>query len=83
MTEKIICAAVLVRSTGAMYYGHRHSSAVKSMFDEGDGDADYIEGFVTTDGRFVNREAAMIIAIESGVLSHPQKRNVLFTTDIY
>lgn len=68
--EKIICAAIQIVETGKVYYGHRHNHCITAMNGELSWTMNRqeiakvveIQGFVTTENRFVNRQEAWIIA---------------------
>lgn len=76
--------------TGLVVYGVRHVHCVgivkalanlRSVQVADDGVGDMVQGFVTTDYRFVNREEAAIIAFESQQIK--QKKLTLFSEDLY
>ncbi len=93
MKEKIICAAIKIVETGKIFYGHRHDQCLNSMNGELSwtmnrqeiSKVEKIQGFVTTEGRFVTREEGLIIALANDqVLDKTQIRGGrLFSEDLY
>ena len=91
--EKIICAAIKVIDTGKIYYGHRHDKCISSFNDEMSWTLSrqeickikYIQGFITTNNRFVEREEALVIALENNqVLDKNEIRgNKLYSENLY
>jgi len=73
MKERIICAAIQIVKTGKIYYGHRHPHCVDAMNGELSwtlnrqqiSKTENIQGFVTSENRFVGREEALTIALEN------------------
>ena len=93
MTEFIICAAICIIDTGKVYHGHRHNHCSKAMNDalswtlnrQEIGKVKNVQGFVTTEGRFVEREEALTIALENNqVLDKSEIRgDGLHSEDLY
>lgn len=88
MSELIICAAV--RISGHIFRGNRHhdciSSARRYFGDEADVSEPRDEGFITSTGRYVDREKARKIHEASGAKPfhgeyHDETR--LFSEDLY
>lgn len=95
--EKIICAAV--RFQDRVWYGHRHLHALAAMHDELsytmsrkqmiEAQTDRNQGFVTSTGRYVDRQEAWIIAVNAGQLVEKnhledgQVKFMLFSEDLY
>lgn len=94
-TERILCAAIWIDDgeahpnqsvpTGLVYGGHRHR-AIFPLIPEYTGRRDepgwQTQGFLTSEGRFVNREAALRIAVAAGQC-HPTVRGELSSADLY
>lgn len=71
--ESIICAAIQIVGTGKIFYGHRHDQCNNSL----NGELTWylnrqqvtalekIQGFVTSENRFVTREEALKIALDN------------------
>jgi hypothetical protein len=93
MQEKIICAAIQVVDTGKVFYGHRHNHCRDAMNGELSWTMNRqemytvksIQGFVTTEGRFVGREEALVIALANNqVLDKKEIRgDRLHSEDLY
>ena len=91
MTEFIICAALKHVDTGKIYYGHRHSHCVQASNEELSWTMNRkeicsikrIQGFVTNLNRFVTREQALIIAVESKQYLNKEGANRLYSEDLY
>ena len=93
MKEKIICAAIQHPDTKKVFYGHRHNHCLAAMNSELSwtmnrqqiSSIHFIQGFVTSEGRFVGREEALIIALENDqVLDKKEIRgDQLFSEDLY
>ena len=68
----IVSAAVLDDRTGKVYEGRRHFDPIMGAAIDEDLDSSHIhyrhliQGFVDSDGAFVNRRAAWIIALKAG-----------------
>lgn len=93
MKERIICAAIQIVETGKVFYGHRHNHCFTAMNDylswtmnrQEIGKVKSVQGFVTSNGRFVDRKEALIIALENDqVLDKSQIRgDNLYSEDLY
>lgn len=87
--EKIICAAIKLVESGKVYYGHRHNHCLEAMNGELSwtmnrqeiSKVEKIQGFVTSTGRFVDREEGAKIHIENGGELGYNKS--LFSEDLY
>ncbi len=89
--EIIICAAIKIVSTNKIYYGHRHNNC----FDAAHGELSWtlnrqeimkienIQGFVTSYGRFVDREEGMLIAVLNNQIISNKTVGELYSEDIY
>jgi len=86
--EMCICAAVKAED-GTIILGHRHRDCFDGIIRRGkkirkDFDA---QGFITSRGRFVNREEGFIIQQNAGIASaNPEgynKADWLFSEDLY
>lgn len=83
---RIKCAAI--RYNGEIYEGERHCDIGIRMVQEGICDRPYpggeAQGFVTEDGTYVNRKAAMAIALRAGQVEKGKTHNKheLFSEDL-
>jgi len=71
---------------GKVWTGHRHGDIIPQMVKEGEHRIMAQEqGFVTEDGRFVNRAEAFEIALVSGQVKEPGpgKQRSLLSEDLY
>lgn len=67
---------------GIIYTGKRHSDIIRQMIINGISVVrPRIDGFVTDDGKFVDRKEAGQIAFESGQIKNPT--SLLFSEDLY
>jgi len=86
MKEFIICAAIRLDS-GKIYYGHRHPHCIEAMNGELSWTMNRqqiktigkLQGFITSNNRFVDRTEAAIIALEAKQI---EKLNYS-TTELY
>ena len=93
MKERIICAAIKIVETGKVYYGHRHDQCLNSLNGELSwtmnrqeiSKVEKIQGFVTSESRFVDRKEGLKIALENDqVIDKTQIRgNDLYSEDLY
>lgn len=93
MNEKIICAAIQVEEMGKVFYGHRHDQCFNALNGELSWTLNRqeisklktIQGFVTSEGRFVGREEGLVIALKNNqVIDESQIRgNKLYSEDLY
>ncbi len=91
--EKIICAAIKVNDIDKVFYGHRHSHAISAMHDGLSWEHSRkeimsmktIQGFVSSTGRFVERNEAFTIAMKNNqILDQNNTRgNELYSEDLY
>jgi hypothetical protein len=89
--EKIICAGILVN--GKVYNGHRHNHCLEAMNSELSwtmnrqqiSQLEKIQGFITSEGRFVDRQEALKIAREANqILNESEVRgDLLYSEDLY
>jgi hypothetical protein len=93
MKERIICAAIKIVETGKVYYGHRHDQCLNSLNGELSwtmnrqeiSKIEKVQGFVTSESRFVDRKEGLKIALENDqVIDKIQIRgNDLYSEDLY
>lgn len=92
--ETVICAAVMVKDTERVFYGHRHHNALEAMRDNLSWTMnrkqitalEVEQGFVTTTGRFVTREEGRKLQDEAGIKSKNKEGympGTLFSEDLY
>lgn len=90
--EKIICAALQIVETGKVYYGHRHNHAIEAansalswtMNRQEISKLEKIQGFVTSNGKFVNREEAWAIAKNANqIIQTSGSEGTLYSEDLY
>jgi hypothetical protein len=91
--EKIICAAV--RYENKVWYGHRHMYAMDAQRDELSYEMSRKEmnmkevqrdqGFVTSEGRYVDREEGWDIAMKAGQINERDRNSIgtLYSEDLY
>jgi hypothetical protein len=87
MSERIVAAAI-VQPDGIVYVvprPGRHHHVLHHMNGRGNTHDTYrSQGFITSDGEFVDRDAAMRIAATSGQLIRPvQGRTFLMSEDVW
>lgn len=90
-SEAIVCAAIRYRVKGDMawhvVYGKRHSDCVSKFQDLGIPRSDRlaeVQGFLTTEGRFIDRRIAMRIAQKANqVKDVPRSKIELISEDLY
>lgn len=81
-TELIHKAAVKVRDY--VLEDYRHQTLQKRVKYHIKNGAEVVQGFITSSGRFVDREEAAKIALESGQVRELQfSDRLLFTADLY
>ena len=91
MIEIIICAAIKLEDTGKIYYGHRHNHCITAMTDnlswymnrQEISKLKTIQGFITSNNRFVDRKEAMIIAKENNQIISNSNSDKLYSEDLY
>jgi len=83
-------AAIQRKSDGKVWTGRRHGNVIHSIVAETGirpvGHADFIQGFVTDDGKFVDRIEAFKIAVVCNQLldkADPWGPPTLFSEDLY
>lgn len=88
--ERIICAAIKLVKSGKVYYGHRHPHCIEAMNAELSwtmnrqeiSAIDKIQGFITSENRFIDRkEAAKIWVEQGGKINYSTEE--LYSEDIY
>ena len=83
--ERCLCAAIMLPN-GVVVEGRRHSDCLISMRESGVHRLDIInstQGFMTSEGRFVNRQQAMEIQKVSGLPSAFSKDGSYRGTDLF
>ena len=93
---KILCAAVWVKDDsrdfpcgpenitgGYVVCGRRHSDCFETLhfFKIKASDYDTVQGFLTSDDRFVDRNEAAVIALDSGQIE--SEKPVLYSENLY
>lgn len=82
---RILCAAIAVG--GTVICGRRHfdpimSSVIRKLYPDGMPEND--QGFIDSDGRYLSREEALIVAKEAGqLLRKTGNEYELFSEDLY
>lgn len=89
----IICAAIHLPEMNKTYYGHRHPHCIEAKNGELSWNMSRkqikqvkeIQGFVTNEGKFVDRKEAYLIAKESNqILDSSKTRGLeLYSEDLY
>jgi hypothetical protein len=78
--EKIVAAAILLNNN--IYVGKRHCEIINNAIPFGYfKHADAIQGFYTSEFRFVDREMGAIIAFKSQQIT--EEKEVLFSEDLW
>lgn len=97
MKEKIICAAIKIVDTGKVFNGHRHNHCIEAMNGELSWTLNRqqisslakVQGFVTSEGRFVDRKEGWKIAFDAGQIIYQKAMDSyvegqpLFSEDLY
>lgn len=93
MKERIICAANRIAKLDKIFYGHRHNHCFEAMNDalswsmnrQEINKLEVEQGFLTSEGRFVDRKEALKIALENDqVIDRTQIRGEnLYSEDLY
>ena len=69
-------AAVQRKSDGRIWTGRRHGDVIRKIISEGHTQtvkhSEFTQGFVTDDGRFIDRHEAFKIAVECNQLLNPK-----------
>lgn len=78
---KIKCAAVI--HCGRIFLGRRHGDAIKIAVEQTGIKPVQVDsqGFITEEGKFVDRQEAARIAFEAGQISQPKEE--LYSEDLY
>lgn len=90
--ERCLCAAILCN--GKVFLGHRHPDCFRAMENELSWDLsrrqmmelEHIQGFLTSEGRFVDREEGYRLQIAAGIPSIAEggyRGDELFSEDLY
>ena len=87
---RILCAAIWVddgvervhqpTKTGLVYCGYRHGSIFEQISDR---TSPKVSGFLTSDGRFVDRKEALSIAKIAGQVIGDEHPTSLFSENLY
>jgi hypothetical protein len=81
--EKVDCSAIKLPS-GEIFTGKRHCDCFKACYDAGKSHAAEIQGFMTSENRFVGRREAREIAEKAGqLIERASKGVILYSEDIY
>jgi hypothetical protein len=75
MQERIVKACIRHPKTKGLHVGRRHGDILQQMYDNGAMEGlpgDSMFGFLTSEGRFVDRIEAAMIAYEAGQIEKPQ-----------
>lgn len=87
--ERILCASIRFRASDGTEYlinGYRHPNCIRLMAEFGIGERKDrnagSQGFLTSSGRWVDREEGMQIAQEAGQVRRSGKTN-LYSEDLY
>lgn len=83
--ETCICAAVQTLG-GRVFRGHRHVHCFRAADDAGEDLKNHIQGFITSQGRFVGREEGRALQEAIGWKSaNPDgyRGDLLFSEDLY
>lgn len=93
LTTKEFCVCAAVRlDDGRIVRGHRHDDCIQTVLKWKDAGQDVgsihqeQQGFVTSTGRFVGREEAMILQQACGATTptgHPLRGSILTSEDLY
>lgn len=83
-------AAIQRKNDGRVWTGRRHGDVIRKIVSEGHAKAvthsDFIQGFVTDDGQFVDRHEAYNIAVKCNQLLYPADPHApptLMSEDLY
>ncbi len=81
-------AAIQRKSDSRIWTGRRHADVIRKINAEGDTvtHTKFIQGFITDDGKFVNRHEAFKIAMEFNQLLNPEDpwaAPTLMSEDLY
>lgn len=94
--ERILCAATLyddgkkhpnqpINITGIVTCGYRHSNSILTMifmYPDVD-DKNFVQGFLTSKNRFVDRHEAFLIADVANQIINKGKEQTLVSEDLY
>ena len=86
--SKLIDCAAIKDLEGKIWTGKRHSHCIKTIIQASNGKikqvgGDYIQGFVTMAGDFVNRQEAARLALESKQIDKLKWPPDLYSEDLY
>jgi hypothetical protein len=81
----ILKAAILQKDSRIVYVGHRHNDCFLLMREQGVSYKYSIQGFVDTEGNFLDRKEAYLKAIEYGQIKEGCKpySQMLASEDLY
>ena len=83
--DAIIDCAAIKMPDGRVWTGKRHHHCIATIVQAtGQNVRNEVQGFVTMEGRFVDRQEAMLIAQKAGQLDDlPRHKTDLFSEDLY
>ncbi|TFD15514.1 hypothetical protein E3T26_06950 [Cryobacterium sp. TMT1-21] len=89
MSERIVAAAI--QHSGVVFTGRRHGLIMQQMVDLGFIDVEdrsqriysEMQGFLTSENRWVNRKEGMQIAIDANQLDYKEQFPELFSEDLW
>jgi hypothetical protein len=83
-------AAIQRKSDGRIWTGRRHGNVIHQIISDGHAEtikhSEFIQGFITDDGKFVDRHEAFKIAVECKQLLNPKNpwaSPTLMSEDLY
>lgn len=84
----IKCAAIQRIKDGRVWTGHRHGNIIQSILIElGENPlvkGNFVQGFITHKGKFLNRQEAYKVAVNCGQIKDEQgKQPILTSEDLY
>lgn len=83
--EICICAAILC-DDGVIIRGHRHGDCLQTIHQMNKSISGHVQGFVTSNNRFVSREEGRKLQEEAGIKSADKdgyRYDTLFSEDLY
>jgi hypothetical protein len=84
--EVCVCAAIRMNKRGLTFYGRRHGDCLARMKEIGYPHKYSEQGFLTSDGRFVDRLEGRRLQDAAGIQSVAEggyRGNTLFSEDLY
>lgn len=81
--ETCVCAAIQL-ADGRVIRGHRHHDCIETATLLNAEKTSHVQGFLTSQGRFVDRQEAMVLQKTVGIKSICGYRgDILFSEDLY